>query len=320
MRVPGIVHGITHRLYQAAREKQRKPLTYLAGSKLVQAVKKGDYVFITEGAGLLPQLPKGETDGPLGAVGVARALSLGLGARPVLITEDSYVEPLIAAAKAAKLSIGRKKSRELGSCILTTYPYDDDGAREAADRLVDEFSPSAMIAIEKLGPNSKGVIHSVNGTDLSEYQAKIHHLFEKARKKSIPTVGIGDGGNEIGFGLIHDQARKIHPFGSRCQCPCKSGATTVAKTDILVVAAISNWGAYGVEASIALLLNKFNILHDVKMEKHMLDMCVRAGGLDGLYARPIRYVDGVPSSTNSSFLRMLQTIVSNSMKHFERSF
>lgn len=63
----GIPRGVTHRLYEAAREFHKEPLTYLAASKLIEAVGPKDHVIIATGAGVAPWLPKGETDGPLGA-------------------------------------------------------------------------------------------------------------------------------------------------------------------------------------------------------------------------------------------------------------
>src|SRR5689334_20222461 len=83
MRAPGFIRGVTLPLYEAARQAQGAPLSFLAASALQERVKQGDYVFFLTGAGSVPWRPHGETDGPLGAVSLGRALAIGLGARPV---------------------------------------------------------------------------------------------------------------------------------------------------------------------------------------------------------------------------------------------
>jgi hypothetical protein len=46
------------------------------------------------------------------------------------------------------------------------------------------------------------------------------HLAEAAKARGIVTIGVGDGSNEIGNGLIYDAARQIQPYGLKCQCDC----------------------------------------------------------------------------------------------------
>src|SRR2546426_11886537 len=49
--------------------------------------------------------PAGETDGPVGVAALARALVIGLGARPVFVTESQSLAALSAAVAAAGLSV-----------------------------------------------------------------------------------------------------------------------------------------------------------------------------------------------------------------------
>ena len=74
--------GIIHRLYEAARKKCGHPLTMTAASRIVETLKEYDNFLIVTGAGAWPVLLKGETDGPLGAASLARAIDLGIGAKP----------------------------------------------------------------------------------------------------------------------------------------------------------------------------------------------------------------------------------------------
>src|SRR2546427_6496806 len=102
MRIPGIDRGIIEPLYRAAREAQGgSPLTLRAARLLRERVKADGVVLIITGAGAPPYLPYGETDGPPGAVALARAIGRGFGARTVLVTEPQYMPGLRAAAAAA---------------------------------------------------------------------------------------------------------------------------------------------------------------------------------------------------------------------------
>jgi hypothetical protein len=89
---------------------------------------------------------------------------------------------------------------------------------------------------------------------------------------------------------------------------------------VLVVAAVSNWGCYGVEAMIALLRGDPELLHDRATEERMLADCVRAGSMDGVYGRQIAYVDGTPVDVQAALIDILHTIVRNGLKTVNRPF
>ena len=91
-------------LAKAAKEKQKSEATYLAAKKLRDVVKPGDRVLIGTGW-ILAHYMAGETDGPPGAATLARALDLGLDARPVIITENELTEICTAACKGAGLRV-----------------------------------------------------------------------------------------------------------------------------------------------------------------------------------------------------------------------
>jgi hypothetical protein len=103
--------------------------------------------------------------------------------------------------------------------------------------------------VEKVGPNKKGVCHTVYGSDVSSSCAKIDYLVEEANRRGILTIGIGDRGNEIGMGVIRDVVEKVVPTGSKCKCPCGAGIACVTETAVTVLASISNLGAYGITVS-----------------------------------------------------------------------
>ena len=69
----------------------------------------------------------------------------------------------------------------------------------AAD-LIKDIGPSTLIAIERCGLTSDGDYLNFKRFSIAEYNAKLDYLFH-----DFPhTVGIGDGGNEIGMGNCAD--------------------------------------------------------------------------------------------------------------------
>ncbi len=323
MRPQGMPRGKIHRLYDSARRRQYgRPLTLLAAERLRSAVKPGDCVILTTGAGGPPWMPAGETDGPLGVAALGRAIALGLGARPVYLTEDHSMRSLGAACAAAGLAVVSRSvaAARGGAAVVIDYPKDDHEGQAQARRLLDEFRPAAIIACEKLGPNAKGEIHSVLGVNVTQQHAKIHHLFQLAKTAGIPTIGYADGGNEIGCGMIYEDTRSIMEHGARCQCPCGDGMATVVETDVLVVAAVSNWGAYGTCAVLAYLVGNPDLVHDPETEHRMLDANVREGGTDGMAGRPIMKVDGISVEVNQGLVRQLREMVATGLLTVHRPF
>lgn len=323
MRPQGMPRGKIHRLYEAARRRQQgRPLSLLAAERLRTAIKPGDRVILATGAGAPPWLPFGETDGPPGVAALARALAVGLGARPVFVTEAQSLEPLRAAVLAAGLLVVSPEmaARRQGAGVVLEYSKDDREARAQAARLLDEFRPVALVASEKLAPNAKGEIHSVLGVNVTAEHAKIQHLFDLARQRGIPSVGFADGGNEVGCGLIYEDTRTIMEAGARCQCPCGDGMATVVSTDVLFVASVSNWAAYGTCAMLAFLLGNPDLVHDPDTHYRILDATVRAGAADGIQGLPVMREDGISVEVNQGLVRQLRELVATGLQTVRRPF
>lgn len=322
MRSPSVIRGIIPALYERARRKFNKPLTLLAAQSLLDRVKHGDTVLITTGAGGPPRLPKGETDGPVGAAAIARSIDLAFAATPVYVNEDWGAEPIVAASQAAGVTVmdyGSAKSRSHAAAMVF-YPEDEDRARSMARELLDRFSPSCIIALEKLGPNEKGVIHSGSGHDITKPHARVDFLFKEAKTRGILTIGIGDNGNEIGFGTIAEDVKEVNPLGRKCKCPCGAGLADSTVTDILIVANVSNWGAYGLCAVLSALLKRPEVLHDAQTERRMIEECVRAGAFDGALVWQILSVDTMPIEIHEAMISMLGCMVSNELRTIKRDW
>lgn len=208
-------------------------------------------------------LPKGEVDGLLGAAALARALHFGLGAKIVILTEARVEEPVKAASRAAGMNFRTSTEPEMNHAVtFISMRLDRQASREQASALLNEYQPKALIAIEKLSPNREGVIHGATGLNYDDDHTKAHFLFEEAARRGMLTCGIGDGGNEIGYGVIRDAVEEIMPGGRVCACPCGGGTAAVVGTDRLVVAAISGWGGYGVAGMLAYLIKMPGVLID----------------------------------------------------------
>lgn len=319
MRTPefGAMQGLTRRLYQKARQAQGEPLTYLAAKALKDQVAEGDYVFFLTGAGAPPWRPHGETDGPLGAVSLARALAAGQGALPVYISHEAYLPPIVAASQAAGVSIVSREMAEYGywqSALARAFPLGPgETARQTASKMLDEFQPKAVIAIEKLGPNRKGTVHGFSGLERSaDNEPFTDEIVVEAMRRGILTIGIGDGGNELGYGKIIQAVQEIHPFGKACRCPCGGGVACAVGTDVLVHGAVSNWASYGVAACLAILSGEETLLHEPALEERMLMACVKAGAEGGPgYNQP--WVDKIPSQVHIALVTMLHGIITQAL-------
>lgn len=311
----------TELLYRAAREKQGAPLTYLAAKGLMDHVKKDDYVLLLAGAGVSPWLEWGETDSPTGIASLARALSFGLGARPVYVGNEKELVPVIVAGVAAGITVLDKEAIEVykrkNTALSVPFPLGDKGAKEKALEILDEFKPAAILGVEKHAPNSVGVWHSAAGqaTD-GETQPHVHHIVEEGRKRGVFTIGIGDGGNEIGYGLIREEANEIFErmYGAICQCGCGGGEATACATDVLVSSSVSNWGAYGVAAMLAYMLEDPFVLQDADTERRMVEAMAQAGAVEATYALSIPWVDGTSLEVQEAVVTMMHGVVGNALR------
>lgn len=312
------MRGSIHLYYPVARKRQGdRPLTLMAAEKLHEAIKPGDTVFIVSGILMsvftraVPHLI-GETDGPLGSAALGRALQLGLGAKPIFVTDNALIDMMSATSRGAELNVVPLKLLEkapMGVSVIG-FPIDKEEARKEAKRLVSSFEPKAVIAVERRGPNVKGVYHGAWGDNMDLYEAKVGHIFTEAKERNILTIGIGDVCTmEIGMSKVSDVAKKVNPWAANCGCPCGAGIADTTEVDIGMPVAVSNWGGYGIAACLSALLEKLDVFHNGEIEAVMLRECVSAGGVDGLSTTPKLGIDGIPGRIHSSLVDMLLTIV-----------
>ncbi len=298
--------GVVRALAAAARAAQGGPLCLTAAQELTRRVRPGDVVVIATG---LPTYPwfSGEQDGPVGAATLARALVLGLAARPVIVTEAIHVEMCRAAVRGAGL-YARDPDDALRlptTAGIVAFPTDPEQAESDAVRLLQHLRPAAMVAIERPGANEHGHYHGAKGFRLTDHCAKVDVLFEKGRAAGVHTIGIGDGGNELGCAVIKDTVVAKVPYAATCKCPCGGTVVPAFVPDQLVIAAISNWGAYGVEAALALLLDRREVLHGRDVDRRVHELCAAAEANNDGPGLLDPGTDAVPSEIHGDFVELM---------------
>lgn len=308
-------------LYESASQiVDGRPVSLVAAQRMIAEVREKDTVILVDQFGYLPNLPYGETDGPLGVASLARALRFGLKALPVLVTGARDMNITCQAIKGAGLNVVpyadmKRMTGALAGQLL--FPVaDDEQSKEAAVRILDECSPKAMISVETVGPNRVGVKHSSAGYDVEaqERLPKLEHLFYEAASRGILTIAVIDRGNELGGGMIEDTVRAVTPHADVCRCPCRTGGACSVRTDIVFPASISNWGAYAITAMVGYLLGMPELLQDDDTEYRMLNACVMAGAVDSVANEAAMGADGIGIRGQQGLINLLHAVVENALR------
>jgi len=302
--------GVIPVLYQAARELSSGPLVLEAARSLVSIAKPGSCVFLCTGF-RCDTWEIAESDGVVGTVVLARALELGLNIHPIILCEPEIIETVKVLVRTSGLHPDTNCAEAAGfphSVKICAFTTDEDKAPGQARELLDVFNPISVVSIERPGKNSEGVYHAGNGVDVSVLASKIDYLFELRRENTL-TIAIGDLGNELGLGGIKDTVREAVMYGRCCQCPCKGGIACTVEADRIIVAAVSDWGAYGLAAEIAFVTGKPEAFHDGDMESELLLTAAQYGltGDSSGYCRP--GIDGIDRKFHVNFVKVLRGMV-----------
>ena len=301
-----------------AHEKLRGPLCpeHLAPAASDLA-RNGQRVAIVTGF-FIPAAdpPAAETDGPPGAALLAAALTT-IGMSVTLVTDAHCRRAVEVAAKTMGLppstvAVPGKSAQEIDAWFEAT---------------INDFTQppwTHLIAIERVGPShtrcsveqqtpapqtldlelfeqlvaptDRDRCFNMRGICLDAQTAPLHRLFELAsHTKTLKTIGIGDGGNEIGMGSIpwqQHQQRLANPAVAKT--PCRIA------TDWTIVAGVSNWGAMALAAATLLLRDQQSNLQPwtANQQREALKQLVTEGpAVDGITRLPEATVDGLPFLT-----------------------
>ena len=292
MRPYGMSQGILPSLYSMLRTEGSLPLSRQAAEQILE--RPGAPTAIFTGMQIPGYMPVGETDGPVGVAVLAHVLhEIG---HPVTVV----VEPEIVPIMRHLLNITMENTEP-----VRVIASDDS---DAYDEL--ETTAEIAIAIEKLGPNEKGTRHSVGGTAVLTGDDRAGDFFNNLRRRGAFTLGVGDNGNEIGFGKIAHQARGIVPWGEICRCECAGGIVTAIGTDVVLPCAVSNYGAYVVSVSLACLLEREELLPNPSVISKLVSDAVQHGMVNGAIENDDEFIgdDGIPLAAVEAFAQLFRTV------------
>ena len=231
--------------------------------------------------------PAAETDGPVGAALLAKGFAeVGIACR--LATD----EPCRSACAAALAGAGADGVPIDAADIVTTIAaWRDAGITHA-------------ISIERCGRSADGMPRNMRGLDISSYTAPLDDVFTAGPWE---TIAIGDGGNEIGMGSMPRGLIAQHvDHGETIAC--------VTPARHLIVAGVSNWGAYALLGALAALhpdwRERLLACLDEKLNQAVLEATVNNGpAVDGVSRLRTMTVDNLDMAIHHSKLREIRALV-----------
>lgn len=208
--------------------------------------------------------PSPETDG-LNGMGHLAAAFTEVGVPVTVITDAPCAKAVWAVTKVLPHPVSLEIVDVSASSVRRLR-----GQLEACDHPLTH-----LVAIERCSLGADGRAHREHGWDISDDTAPLDYLFEDDNwHRSWTTIGVGDGGNEIGMGNL---PKKI------VEADIPNGSLVAARTgaDHLLVSGVANWGAYALVTAVAALrpeLASLLLAHfDADTEKTMLDAAVTVG-------------------------------------------
>lgn len=303
-------------LYDASRALAGQALCGAAADMLL-AVPEGGIAIVTTGsvsrAWLSPEL--GENDGPSGAAALIRALWIARRASCILVIEETLISPMAATLQACGVAVTdfettRRASADgtMACATLVAYPVNDAEGQAAAQDMLARYKPDIMVSTERVGRNENGIYYNMRGRDYGMGRARIDMLFDEAMAQGIPTLAIGDGGNEIGMGLVAEVVKKSVPYAAMGDCECGGGIGAVSSADILVTAAVSNWGCTAICAAMALRTGDKRLLHTPAMEARLLEVMTANGLINSADGLIDPHVDGIKDTTHIALAELAVAI------------
>ena len=218
---------------------------------------------------------KQETDGPVGTYFLAKAL-YALGFYPVIIS-DHYCKGYFDQAE-----------QNFETLIVPVKGFSESFMYS---KIIETYDPVAMISIERPGRSEDGHYRNMNGLIIDGQNAPLDLFFEV--KNDIMSIGIGDGGNEIGMGKL------ANLLVTHLDYP----APSIISTDHCLIATTSNWAVYGLIAAMDTSL--------LPAEQELLtyyNYIIEHGAVDGVTGAATLSVDGIPLVKSVAVIKDLKKI------------
>jgi hypothetical protein len=218
-----------------------------------------------------------ETDGPPGTIVLARALK-DIGFAVFFVTDSS--------CKNLLKSVFGNEFEVINFPILDSLE-----SKKFAKQLLEIYKPELVISLERCGLTKNNQHKNMRGVDISEQTAKVDYLFID----QLASIGIGDGGNEIGMGNLYQEIKNV---------PSLVSDPSSIKTTKLLIASVSNWGGYGLTTALSEMMNR-NLLPSNKEIWEIVRSVVDAGGVDGISGEHIYRVDGFSDDIDGEIVDFL---------------
>lgn len=185
----------------------------------------------------------------------------------------------------------------------------DDAWLQAVAATVD-----AAVAIERAGPGRDGGYRTMRARRMDHLVAPLEKLLALL-PASACTVGVGDGGNELGMGKV--EARVLASIA----IPNAREICCVVPTRWLVASSVSNWGGYALAAALAVVAAAEagpeagrrrdvveRLLVSSAAERAVVEGIVAAGARDGITGERKAWVDGMPLEMSLAVLEEVRAI------------
>jgi hypothetical protein len=231
--------------------------------------------------------PAAETDGPVGAAMLAGALTrLGIVCR--VVTDEPCRGTCAAALRDIDVPL---------DVVPLGGPVDDMVA------LWRHVGVTHALTIERCGRSADGAPRNMRGEDISAFTTPLDELFLAGPWQRI---AIGDGGNEIGMGSLPASligAHVAHGEAIACATPA----------DHLIVAGVSNWGAYALIGALAVIREDWRAALiaclDPERDGAILRTMVNDGpAVDGVTRQRTLTVDSMPVEVHHAKLRAIRAV------------
>jgi hypothetical protein len=224
---------------------------------------------------------KHETDGPPGAIAIGNALQ-ALG-RQASYVADRHTVPML-------------RDWLTDQAPVIDFPIAGvASSRRTAGEILRRIRPALIVAIERCSRTSRDTYLNMRSMDITRHTARLDYLFDSG----IPSVGIGDGGNEIGMGNLAQIITATDKL---------PGDPAVTPVDQLVIASVSNWGGYGLVAALSCLVRR-NLLPSIEEDRRLVQRMVDTGAVDGTSGDHKYCVDGFSLEENAEQLGRLHHLV-----------
>lgn len=242
----------------------------------------------------IPRVGAGENDGPLGTAALARAL-LGAGKRVVVVTDAENV----ALVNAALEGYGAT------AAAVAVQPHERESADAFGAKLAAEHAPNVGVAIERPGRAADGTYRNMRGDRICSSTAPVDALFLPGGVPGMyATVGVGDGGNEIGMGAPNIRTAVL------VDVPDGAALATVVPADVTIATGVSNWGGAALAAAMALAVRDPELAAPHALDDAAMRGVLAAGGVDGVLGEGVMSVDGLAwDEHHKPMLERLESIV-----------